>query len=157
MLFNIIPSNSMEQSHSWEANSYWCSYEILRILWKPKVRDLLKGCHPRCFMQNMEMQLRQNTTKCNIFIMLVTTCFGQCWPSSGHEKYIWGKNYTVRYDLETTIISHGAVHTCRTLICHLRRVDLKMANIVVFWRNYISIVRDLSHYSPPSVPVLSKN
>jgi hypothetical protein len=63
----------------------------------------------------------QNTTKCNLFIMLTTTCFGQCWPSSGHKKYIGGKKITVRDNLGTTNTSHGVVHTCRTLLCHVSR------------------------------------
>jgi hypothetical protein len=70
----------------------------------------------------MEMWVRQNTTKCNLFIMLTTTCFDQFWPSSGYEKCIRGKNYTLRDNLGTTITSHGVVHTCRTLLCHVSSV-----------------------------------
>ena len=46
MLFNIIPSNFMEPSHPWEANRYWVSREILRILWNPIIREIYHYSRP---------------------------------------------------------------------------------------------------------------
>ena len=31
---------------------------------------------------------------CILFIMLTTTCFGHCWPSSGHKNIYIEESYT---------------------------------------------------------------
>jgi hypothetical protein len=33
----VVQTNSMEQSHSWEADSHSANQEIPRLLWNPKV------------------------------------------------------------------------------------------------------------------------
>jgi len=46
MLFIIVIPNSLEQVHSWDANIYWGSHEILRIVWNPRVRDFSHYSQP---------------------------------------------------------------------------------------------------------------
>jgi len=50
---------------------------------------------PLCYKQLGRGWVRQNTTVSILFIMLLTTCFGHCGPSSGHKKIYGGKLYRV--------------------------------------------------------------
>jgi hypothetical protein len=45
-LLTYLPTYSMEQSPSWEANRFSATQEIPRILWKPKVHYRIHNCPP---------------------------------------------------------------------------------------------------------------
>jgi len=44
--FTYLPTYSMEQSPSWEANQFSASQEFPRILWNPKVHYRIRKCPP---------------------------------------------------------------------------------------------------------------
>jgi hypothetical protein len=51
-------TNSMEQSSSWEANVFWASEEIPRVLWNLKVRNLVHSRLPLVWIQSQINPIR---------------------------------------------------------------------------------------------------
>jgi hypothetical protein len=74
------------------------SYVILLILFLFPFRN--NSCHYK------EGVVTSNTTDlCILFIMLTTTCFGRCGPSSGHR-----------------IVSRGKLYRIQVFICIINRI-----------------------------------
>jgi hypothetical protein len=101
-------------------------------------------------MQNMEKRVFRNTTKCNLIIMLTTTCFGQCLAIFRPWKMLF-LSYLALYSFFLLYIFHDQsffplIHFSwpedgQHWPTHIVVNIINKLHLVVFWRTHFSILR----------------
>jgi hypothetical protein len=97
LIYNYLPTYSMEQSPSWEPNRFVASQEIPRILWNPEVHYRLHKCPPPVSVLSKPNPVHTPHPTFWRFILILSSHLRLGIPSGPFRYIVFVKLYYWRY------------------------------------------------------------